>query len=302
MRHQLRGRVMLCGLRTVWLVVLLSCVLAACAGLPSQSKVKGFGQATSSAADVLKKAIDLNSDLAQREGEDRDAQTFLERGEFDLPTKDAIKLSDEVLKPRAELIAAIGKYGDSLATAADRGTTQDIQASATALASTVGQDISPVIGFAAIPIVSPAAKLVGWGVGLAVANTEAVEVQEAMRRTHPILIRASNELKASLAIIVKNDQSHFDDWITQRSILLKKIQRSGDSGAALAEFRVAAAQARDYETRKAAVSKYASLLDAMLKAHEGLIGPTENSDADLTDFLFLVQQVAGTLSALKPSW
>jgi len=287
--------------RTVWSLVLGAYLLANCASLPSQSKVKVFGQAVSSAADTLTKATDLNSDLAQHEGEDRDAAKYLAGSTYDLPPKDTLKLPEQALKPRLELITAIGKYGASLSTAADQGTVQDVQASATALASTFGQDISPVLGAAAVPIISPAAKFVGWGIGLAVANAEAVEIQQVMHRTHPVLQRAADELKASFAIIVRNDNTHLTNWKAQKRNLLDKMKNSGDPGAALAEFRTAAAQARDYAIRKAAVSKYASVLDAMVKAHASLINPTENSDADLTSFLFLVQQVEGILSAVKPS-
>src|SRR5215470_4766264 len=222
--------------RTLWSLVLGTCLLANCASLPSQSKVKVFGQAVGSAADTLTKATDLNSDLAQHEGEDRDAAKYLAGSTYDLPPKDTLKLPEQALKPRLELITAIGKYGASLSTAADQGTVQDVQASATALASTFGQDISPVLGAAAVPIISPAAKLVGWGIGLAVANAEAVEIQEVMHRTHPVLQRAADELKASFAIIVGNDNTHLTDWKVQKRILLDKLKNSGDPGAALAEF------------------------------------------------------------------
>ncbi len=285
------------------LALIFACALASCSQLPSQPKIKAFADATSSAADVLKASIDLNGDLAQHSGEDIATEKYLGSKPYEFPPKDTLSLPQEALKPRLELIAAIGNYAQSLAKAADPGTIQDLQASATALASTLGQDIAPLIGSAAVPLISPVAKLIGFGVGLTVASNEAVEIREVMRRTHPILIQAADELKNSVAVILRNDRSQYNHWIIQKRILLDRILKNyGDTaGTAITEFRSAAAQERTYAAKIVAVSKYSRLLDSLVKAHEGLINPTDNSDADLTNFLALVQQLAGIISAVKPA-
>jgi hypothetical protein len=283
------------------LLLMATAALVGCAQLPSPSKVKAFSQATSAASDVIKTGIDVNSDLALHEGEDIAARKFLLGSPYDLPPAGTLKLDERATKPRIELIAAIGKYAQSLGAAADGTSIQDLQASATALATTVGQDIAPLLGTAAVPLVSPLAKIVGLGVGASVASSEAAEIRVIMERTHPILVSATDELKVSLAVILRNDKRHLRNWQTQKRSLLDQLQRQSpaNAGAALAEFRAASTQARDYAARIDALSKYPRLLDAMVKAHEGLINPTERSETDLAQFLSLVQQLAGILSAVK---
>src|SRR5262245_61493977 len=76
--------------------------LAACAQLPSQAKVKAFGEATTQLTTIFNTSIDVNADLARREGVERDALIYLNqdaktRGTYNLPPKPARAISKEAL-------------------------------------------------------------------------------------------------------------------------------------------------------------------------------------------------------------
>jgi hypothetical protein len=285
--------------------------LAACAQLPSQSSVQAFGQAASSVSTIFTNAVDLNADLAQRAGEDDAVAEFLrdcpkdgtscKTRNYQLPTQDYAHLAKDALQPRRDLIAAIAKYADALATASDPKTIQALQASATTLASTVGGDVAPLLGPAATPLVGPIAQLIGTGLGLAVTAEQAAEINEVMKRTHPALVQAASELKISLAIIKRNNETQLKAWRTAHIAVLTTVRDDPrvPKNASEAEFRSAVADARALQAKIVAMASFANVLDAMVKAHAGLINPTPDSAADLQQFLALVAQLQAILSVIK---
>jgi hypothetical protein len=66
-----------------------------------------------------------------------------------------------------------------------------------------------------------------------------------------------------------------------------------------AEFRAAASDARVLQAKITAMGSFSKVLDAMVKAHAGLITPSPDSSADLVSFLALVNQLQGILSVIK---
>ena len=282
-------------------------VCAACAQLPSQSNVKAFGQAASSASTLFTQALTVNSELAQRSGENQAVVKFLSGCSpppcDNLAPNDLPHLAKEALQPRIDLIAAIGKYAQALSTASDPQTIKDLKASATTLVSTVGGDLAPLVGGAAVPLVGPIAQSIGEGVELAVTAQQSAAIQEVMRATHPSLVAATNELKASLAIIRRNNKDQLEVWKASEITVLSAVRDDPlvSKATAEAEFRAAVTDARALEAKLVAIDAFNNVLDAMVKAHASLIEANSGSNADLSDFLAVVNQLQGILAVIKPS-
>ena len=285
-----------------------SALLPGCAQLPSPSSVQAFGQAASSASTIFSSSVDLNNDLAQRSGENSAVLKFLAKCSatdadcrYQLPTQDDAHLAKDALQPRSDLIAAIGKYANSLATASDPKTIQDLQSAATSLASTVGGDLAPIIGPVGTPLIGPASQIFGSLVGAAVTEEEASQILEIMKRTHPLLVQAASDLKDSFAVIKRNNETQLKRWRNSQIAVLTAVRddKLVPSNVAEAEFRSAAADARTLQAKITAMGAYSKTLDAMVKAHAALIDPKPDSNADLAQFLAMVGQLQAVVSVIK---
>jgi hypothetical protein len=292
-----------CTSRSLVAVVVGVLCIAACAQLPNQSAVQAFGQAASSASTTFNSSVKLNADLAQRAGENQDLNNFLlnRSSEYELPSQSRSHLGKAALQPTSQLIAAIGKYASALATASDPKTIQALQTTATSLAATVGSDVAPLLGPVAVPLVSPAAQLVGTLFGDAVTNEQALQIREVMRRTHPVLVKGATELKSTLAIIKHNNEAQLENWRNSEKALLRTIRDGSQvsQNAAVAEFRAAVIDAQNFQTSIAAMASYTQVLDAMVKAHASLIDASPGANADLANFLARARELENILSEIK---
>lgn len=299
------GRVGIAALN-IGLSLLLAAHLSACAQLPDQANVKKFADATTSVAAIFTSSININADLAQREGVERDALIYLNQDSvpgntYQLPPKPAQEISTKALASQRALIAAIGKYAQALSSASDPATIQNLQTAATSLSASIGTAAAPFAGPAVVPIVTPVSQLIGRGFGLAVENTYGPEIRDIMVATHPALRDATQHLKISFAAIINQNQNKLNLWRGAKIEVLKKIRATpGENAAAIGEFRNAVSEAQDLQSKVEVLQNYSLLLDSMVAAHAGLIARGPSSDADLANFVDLVNQVTTLISITKP--
>ncbi len=297
----------------------LLALLGACAQLPSDAKVKAFGDATSKVSSIYKDSVAMNAEMAQRLGDETGANKFINGDEigvqaakasapgratdstFNFPPRNYATISGEALKSHGQLIAAVGNYGKALGEAADKGTITELEAAATTLGAAVGVALTPIAGSAAIPIISPAAKWMGRGLGLAVTSAYAVEIQQVMNETHPVLLAAAVELKNTLRIIKRNNDEKLDDLKTDMNKTLQsiRIDPKVPRNVLNAEYRASAAEYRALSAKHDALTGYSQILDALVKAHKALLEGGPDSDKALTAFLDLTKQLGDLASAAK---
>jgi hypothetical protein len=290
-------------LRLFGLALLAAAAVASCARLPSDPKVKAFGQAVEAAADIFKRTVDVHLELAQRLGDDEAAVRYVGKSAkgYAFPPKEFATIAKEALLPRRQLIDAIGGYGKALAEASDKGTIDQLEASAVTLATAAGTAVAPLLGGAAIPIVSPAARLVGRGIGLAAANAYATEVYAIVRRVDPVIARAAAELTHSIQVVAGNNRDKLTAWHAARRSVLDTI-RDDDKvthSVAYAEFKTAVAEARMIDAKIASLAQYKRVLDAMVGAHHGLTSVDPEAEAVLARFIEITKEVSSVIAAVS---
>jgi hypothetical protein len=277
-------------------------LLAACAQLPSDAKVKAFGQATEAAADILKRTIDVHLELAQRLGEESAAVAYIGgKKDFKFPPVNWATIDKEALAPRRQLVDAIGAYGKALVAASDKGTIDQLEASVITLASTVGTAVAPLVGGASVPLISPTAKIVGRGIGLAAANAYATEIYAVISRTDPVIRKAAYELEISIREIDRNNRSKFKKWESAKRAVLATIVEGPNISRSItyADYKAAVAEARSIDAKLTALAAYKKVLDAMVKAHAGLASPDTDATASLAKFIEITKEVTGYIEAIK---
>jgi len=287
---------------SVLFAAIAALALAACAQLPSEAKVKAFGQATEAAADVLKRTIDVHLELAQKLGEEQAAIAYIGRKtNFKFPPVKWATIDNDALSARRQLVGAIGAYGKALAAASDKGTIDELEASVITLASTVGTVVTPLLAGASVPLVSPTAKIVGRGIGLIAANAYATEIYAVIARTDPTIKKAAIELEDSIRTIDENNRSKLEDWyLAKRSVLATIVE--GENvirSVSYAEYKAAVAEARSIDAKLTALSQYKKILDAMVKAHAGLASTDPDASASLAKFIEITREVAAYIEAIK---
>ncbi len=320
----------------IGVAVSVAAVVGACAHLPSDAKVKQFASAVDKAAAVYIQSISFNRDISEKTGEENAAGVYIARGgaaddaecialakrtaqilvgmsaqsaskacKYSLPPESTKQISDENRKLRLSLMNAIGGYAKALGEAADKGAIDNVEAAVMTLGAATSTAVTPLLAGAAIPVLSPATKIVARSVGLAVGNAYAVEIRQVMAQAEEPLKKAVILLKASVVEIRKNNERKFRDWRIQKKANLGIIAAKPDSddlsrsttSEAYVAFRVAVSEARDLQTKAVALDGYENVLDSMLKAHAELLEP----DADASDALAKFTKVTDDFAALAPT-
>ncbi len=291
---------------SVFVAAIAAFALAACAQLPSDAKVKAFGDATTSVSDALNKVIDVNAELALRTGEEYGARPYIEytaneKSAFKFPPEKAPGIRSKVLIPPRQLIAAVGGYAKALAAAADKGTIKDLEAAAVTLSSTVGAVAAPLAGPAVVPLITPAAKLVGRGIGLAIANQYALEIRNVMQETHPYLVKSAAILKNVIGHVYQNSKTLYGLWASQKKNVLIRLRNDSTVNRSVSydNYRAAAAMAYAIQAKLDALSTYSRVLDAMVNAHASLISDQPDSSEAFSRFIELAKELDDFLLATK---
>jgi hypothetical protein len=220
---------------------------------------------------------------------------------FQFPPPPAPAIDPKALTPATQLIKAINDYATALGEAADKGTIQELEAAAATLAAAAGAAIIPVAGPAALPLIGPSARMIGRGLGLALASTYAAEIQNVIRATDGPLNQATGELKIVIGAITKNSDSLYRSLKRDRKFILNRIRYDSavSRSVAYAEFRNAANDLRAMEGKIAALKSFGNVLDKLAKAHHGLIEGNDNSAETLRQFIQAVKEVQELLPILK---
>jgi hypothetical protein len=296
------GSVVRPKLRLVGIVLLLVAAAVSCARLPSDPSVKAFGQGVEAAADVFNRTVDVHLELARRLGDEQSALDYIDsdsKPDYSFPPSDFAKIKKEALLPHRQLIEAIGGYGKALAEASDKGTIDQLEASAISLATAAGTAVAPLIGGAAVPLVSPAVRLAGRGIGLAVANAYATEIYAVIRRMDPVIRKAADELAFAIQTVERNNRDKLEAWRGAKRANLDTIRSDSKvtRSEAYADFRAAVAEARAIETKIDALKQYKRLLDSMVAAHHALTSVETDADVALVRFIEISKDVGSLIAA-----
>ncbi len=293
-------------LARVLCIALVALQTISCTQLPSEPKIKAFGQAIEGAADIFKRTVDAHLELAQRLGDDSAALVYITRPEsnvlpdYNFPPIDFDTIKNEALLPRRQLIDAIAGYGKALAEASDKGAIDQLEAAAITLATTAGTAFAPLIGGAAIPLISPAARLAGRGIGLAVSNAYATEIYAIMQRIDPVIAKAVAELVYSMQVIERRNEDNLNSWLGVKRAVLNTIREDGKriNSAAYIEFRGAVAEARSIEVKMLALKRYRQVLNALAAAHKSMATPEEpDGEFALVRFISITKDVESMIAA-----
>ncbi len=271
-----------------------------CTQLPSEPKIKAFGQAIEGAADIFKRTVDAHLELAQRLGDEQSAVGYIGGADYKFPPSDFATIAKDALLPRRQLIDAIAGYGKALAEASDKGVIDQLEASAITLATAAGTAFAPLIGGAAIPLISPAARLAGRGIGLAVSHEYVTEIYAIMQRVDPVIAKAAAELTNSIQTVERNNRGKLKIWLAAKKAVLDTMREDGKvtRSVAYAEFRAAVVEARTIDAKLTALSHYRRVLNALAAAHKSLATPEESDDEfALVRFISITKDVEGVIAA-----
>ncbi|MBD9541442.1 hypothetical protein IB276_18470 [Ensifer sp. ENS04] len=253
-------------------LVLASCIsLSSCASLPKATKVENFGASVESGMAVLEKVVTTNRQLAFTVGEEDQANRYVTGKNFTLGDKPDRFFDPERINTRRQALQALGSYGAALKLAADGKTIQDLENASVRLGEAAGNIMSAASPVAA-PIIGPATKVVARGVGFALGNAYATEIQSIITARDPDVKTVVQLLKDDLEIIAPALELQFDDLEVQRKLTLVNVRsdRRVDRLRLYAEYETARRELDTLKVQVAAANSYEGVLDAIVEAHSDL--------------------------------
>ncbi len=249
----------------IGVAVSVAAVVGACAQLPSAENVTAFANATTKVADVLKSAIDVNTDLAQRDTEEERALVYISGirrcaflasaspqpnpSEPDItkcpaePADQDVRERTGKIRPEFQLPPVSDKAISEKALQPRRKLVEALSQYAKGLSAAASQGDVQALEAASVtlastvstaispllgptaPIIGPLAKLAGRGLGLAIGNAYAIEVGRIIKETDPFVQQAVSELKSSIAIVNTHNEVLLKGWLATKWANLQLIQK-----------------------------------------------------------------------------
>lgn len=276
-------------------------LLTACASLPAEDGVAGFGAATGRVAGSLEASFEAMREIEQDTVLDVEISNFLQGRGFDLSPELTAQLSPEQTSLRLSAMRALGDYGDALASAADPATVRRLQAASMRLTESVG-GYAGLAGPQASPLVGPVSRLAGRTMGYVLGAAYAREIRKVIEATHEPIEALAAAIKEDQEVLALALEGLARDFEGTRADMLVVLRRSGTGGAATPflhqAYSDAAADVAAISAQRQALVRMPELLDRMVAAHAALRDADENTARALVSaFVASADDLAAIISA-----
>ncbi len=283
------------------LVTMVVCgvALTACASLPKATKVESFGASVESGTAVLERIAATNRQLAFTIGEEDQANRYVMDQNFSLGDMPDRFFDPQRINIRRQALAALGSYGAALKLAADGKTIQDLENASVRLGEAAG-NIMSAVSPASAPVIGPATKVLARGVGFALGNAYATEIQSIITARDPDVKIVVQLLKDDLGVIVPALEMQFSDLQKLRKTTLVSIRldRRVDRLRLYDEYEAARRQLDGLKIQVAAATSYADVLDAIVEAHGDLAKGDPDAAGSVARLAALTNDLAELVSAI----
>ncbi|MDX0985789.1 hypothetical protein GOL22_27200 [Sinorhizobium medicae] len=281
-------------------LIACSVSLHGCASLPKATKVESFGASVESGMAVLEKIAATNRQLAFTIGEEDQANKYATGQDFSLDDVPDRFFDPKRISIRHQALSALRSYGAALKLAADGKTIQDLESASIRLGEAAGKIMSAASP-ASAPIIGPATKVVARGIGFALGNAYAAEIQSVITARDPDVKIVVQLLKEDLGVIVPALQLQFDDLEIQRKLTLVNIRsdRRVDRLHLYAEYEAARKELDTLKVQVAAANSYEDVLDAIVEAHGDLAKGEPDAAGSVARLVALTNDVTDLVAATE---
>jgi len=281
-------------------LALCASVLAGCATLPKATKVEDFGAAVEAGAAILGGMATTNRTLAFTIGEEDQANNYITGRNFTLGDMPDRFFDPARINVRRQALSALSAYGSALKRAADGTAIADLENASVRLGEAAGKIVAAASPVSA-PIIGPAAKLAGRGIGFVIGNAYAAEIQSIIVARDPDVAIVVELLKADLAVIAGALQLQFDDLQIQRKLTLVNVRsdRRVDRLRLYAEYESARRELDILKLQVAAANSCGAVLDGIVEAHSELVRNEPDAAASVARLVALTNDLSELVAAIR---
>jgi hypothetical protein len=282
-------------------VVLIYATAVSCAALPPDKDVKSFGEAAIASSTAMQTALDTNRVLAVRISHEREGLSYLSRKrQYALRLNETDATLVVSAKEQLSVLASLNSYAKALIQAADQGVTTELVGAANELATAAGT-LAGAAAPSAAPIITPAFKLSGNLLGLAMKDRYAREVRGVIRATDPAVQEIAKRMPDSLRMIAILTKAQVENFEIKRLATLNEVRRDKrlDHLQLYKEYLVARSDIDNAVILQTALESSDGLFAKLGAAHSALAKDKPDADAQVKEFASVVNDLAALIKAVN---